>query len=195
MPAGRRREPAGGGPPPVPAATALEWVARPTRRCPAPGEGSAAATAIEVPEEGHGAGQLAALLLQQRRAADGEHGDGGEKLTQPIRRAGIERQNAAAAAAREVEEQLGISARGPIGCVVQDDEPDAAASQVVRELAAARRRFLIDVADVGDHADAGRGERAREDRQELGMARDTGDRCSAFGSAVNAVKVCRREPP
>ena len=135
-------------------------------------------------KEDHGAGQLAAFVLQQFRTAYGEYGDCGEQLAQPAGSAGIERQDAAAGPAGKIEEQLGVPACRPVGRIVEDEKPDALAPKFVRKLAATCGRFLKDIADVGDDPGSGRGERAREDRQELRVSGTTGDGCGAVAKRI-----------
>jgi len=135
-------------------------------------------------EKDHGARQLATLVLQQLRTTHGEDGDCGEQLAQPARSAGIERQDAAASSARQIKEKLGVPARGPVSRVVEDDEFDAPAPKLVGQFAATCRGFLKNVTNVGDDPDARRGERVRKDRQELGLARDTGDGCGAVAEHI-----------
>ena len=94
-------------------------------------------------EQDHGAGQLATLVLQHRLAAHGVNRDRGEQLAQPAGSAGIERQDAAAGPAREIQEQFGVPARGPVGSVVEDDELDAPAPKLVRKLAATCGRLIL----------------------------------------------------
>ena len=74
----------------------------------------------------HGTRQLTTFLLQQFRTTHGEYSNCGEQLLQPVGSTGVERQDAAAGPARKVEEQLSVSTRHPMGCVVKDEEGSVA---------------------------------------------------------------------
>jgi hypothetical protein len=99
-------------------------------------------------------------LLQQVGAADGVDGDGGKQLAQAIGGIGVERQHAAAGAAREVLEQFRVAAGEPIRGVVQHDQANAARTHGVGMLAAAAEGFFEDITDIDDNADARVGEGA-----------------------------------
>jgi hypothetical protein len=75
--------------------------------------------------------KLAALFLKQLGSANRTYSHSGKQIVEPVWRRGVEGKHTATGAVCQVEENLGVPPRRPVGDVMQHEQLDAPSPHLV----------------------------------------------------------------